>query len=243
MPYTLQIHPCFCFFYPGQGRPPAHPILCPPLQPAEERSPGVPIPGPSHLWVLPQAHLICQQGGHGPANLVVGFHSGGAQQDEEEPVARQHISRAALSLLENISLGGDRGDFGDAGDGGWAGLGGFCHPKSGVWGQKIRLMSVVSAATVWQPLRDHGTPGPWLDHKGLQKSRLGGVGEQVFGTEEEKSSAGGVCGIIFLGMLLTGRMLVLEKESLPAAQAAGLTGLWGHGRKLERELRALDKIW
>lgn len=69
-------------------------------------------------------------------------------------------------------------------------------------------MCEVSAATAWRPHRDHGTPGAWLDHKGLQKSRLGGVGEQVFGTEEEKSSAGGVCGIIFLGMLLAGRMLV-----------------------------------
>lgn len=96
MSYILQTHPSFCFIL-GKGGHPAHPILCPPLQPAEERSPDVPILGPSHPWVLPQAHLICQQCGHGPANLVVGFHFGGAQQDEEEPVARQDISRAALS--------------------------------------------------------------------------------------------------------------------------------------------------
>lgn len=72
-------------------------------------------------------------------------------------------------------------------------------------------MSAVSAATAWQQgqtMADHGTPGPWLDHKSVQKSRLGDVGEQVFGTEQEKTSAGGVCGIIFLGMLLAGRMLV-----------------------------------
>lgn len=106
-----------------------------------------------------------------------------------------------------LLLGGGPWGCGDAGDGGWAGLGGFCHPK--MWlGTEDKTTAAVSAATAWQPHRDHGILGPWLDHKGLQKSRLGGVGEQIFGAEEEKSSAGGVSGTIFLGMLLTDRMLV-----------------------------------
>lgn len=71
------------------------------------------------------------------------------------------------------------------------------------WGQRLktRLMSAASAAIAWQPHRDQA------GSQGLQKSRLGRVREQIFGTEEEKTSAGGVCGIIFLGMLLAGRML------------------------------------
>lgn len=120
-------------------------------------------------------------------------------------MARQHISRA--SHRECLSWEGDHGGVGMLGM--VAGqVWGVSATLKCVWGQKTRHTSEVSAATAWRPHRDHGTPGPCLDHKGLQKSRLGGVGEQIFGAEEEKSSAGGVSGIIFLGMLLTDRMLV-----------------------------------
>lgn len=88
-----------------------------------------------------------------------------------------------------LLLGGGPWGCGDAGDGGWASLGGFCHPKNVVRGRR-QDTSAVSAATAWKPHRDHGTPGPWLDHKVLQKSRLGGVGGQVFGTEEENPQLG-----------------------------------------------------
>lgn len=142
----------------------------------------------------------------------------------------------------NASLG--RESMGMWGCWGWwlGRSGGFCHPK--MWlGAEDKTTSAVSAATAWQPHRDHGIPGPWLDHKGLQKSRLGGGGTDLWGRGGEILSwrcqwhhfPGNVAHRQDAG--------VLGKESLPAARAAGLTGLWGHGRRLERELRALDKIW
>lgn len=81
------------------------------------------------------AHLICQQCGHGPANLVVGFHFGGAQQDEEEPVARQHISRA--SHRECFSWEGDHGGVGMLGMVAGQVWGVSATLKCG-WGQKTR---------------------------------------------------------------------------------------------------------
>lgn len=141
-----------------------------------------------------------------------------------------------------LGEGGGPWECGDAGDGGWASLGGFCHPKSVVRGRR-QDTSALSAATAWKPHRDHGTPGPWLDHKGLQKSRLGGVGDRSLG-QRRRILSWGCLWHHFPGNVARRQDAgVLGKESLPAARAAGLTGLWGHGRRLERELRALDKIW
>lgn len=99
-----------------------HP-LPPALQPAEERSLGVLslglIPGPSHPWVLHQAHLIRQQRGHGPANLVVGFHFGsGTQQNEEKPEGE------TAHLLSSSLLAGDASPRGD-------------HGAAGIWGRQL----------------------------------------------------------------------------------------------------------
>lgn len=57
----------------------------------------------SHPYVLRQAHLVCQQSGHGPANLVVGFCFGsGTQQNEEEPAGEttQLLSSPLLTIAD-----------------------------------------------------------------------------------------------------------------------------------------------
>lgn len=85
---------------------------------------------PSHPRVLHQAHLICQQCGHGPANLMVGFRFGSrTQQNEEEPVG-ETTDVPSSPLLAGLCFfqEGPR-CYGHAWDSGWASVVSCCHPE------------------------------------------------------------------------------------------------------------------
>lgn len=175
---------------------------------------------------------------------MVGFHFGGAQQDEEEPVERQHISRAALSCPGDASLagGGDHGDVGMLGMVAGQALGASATLK--VWSgaeEKTHLQCLLPLHGNLTETMGHQDPGwitrvcrnpyweVWGDRSLGQRRRIlswGCLWHHFPGNVARRQDAG-----------------VLGKENLPAARAAGLTGLWGHGRRLERELRALDKTW
>lgn len=103
------------------------------------------------------------------------------------------------------------------------------------WGQRLktRLMSAASAAIAWQPHRDQGTPR-WITRSAeIQTGK--GEGTDLWDRGGENLSWRCLWHHFPGNVACRQDAWVLGKESLPAARAAGLTGLWGHGRKLERE--------